>query len=402
MDQGKEKIAYLREQLNIAPDVIAVNNGSWGPLCQAALHKIADEYYKDSVLRRCESTDFMSVMHRCLNEDREELAKFFGCSTDEVALTESTTTGMNICLWGLNLEPGDEIISTQLENGAGFAVLNTIEARRKVTVKYADLGRVGEKDAVKAIEELITPKTKAVLVSHVIYVSGVSVDAKGICDLCRKHGIFTVFDGVQAAGTREIDVKGIGCDAYCIARHKFLGGPDGAGALYIRKESLPLVEPTISGVFTDQRHCREGYHPFDTAARFDVSTRPFHVQAGAAATMHWLRTEVGFDFMYERIGRLRNKLYDLLSEIENVELYSIRERSESSALILFRLKNMSQKELSEFLISKKIYNRPVEHYYPPKYLEEEKIYGVRLSISYWNTDEDVEKIAAAVKEAAEK
>ncbi|MDR0999402.1 MAG: aminotransferase class V-fold PLP-dependent enzyme [Clostridiales bacterium] len=398
MKEIDEKIRYIREQLNIAPDVVAINNASWGPLSRAAASAAAEQYYGDYFGRRYAADSFIATMLEILKEDRRELALFLNCSPDEIALTESTTTGMNICLWGFDFKEGDEIISTTLENGACFAALNTLAARRGVKVRYADLGRVGENDAAKAIERLITPKTRMALLSHVFYMSGVTANAREISELCRRRGVFSVFDGVQAAGTQKIDVKAIGCDAYCLARHKFLAGPDGAGALYIREGSLEAVEPTFSGVFTDINHGMEGYHPMGTAARFDVSTRPFPVQAAAAANMRWLRTEVGYDFVNSRSGPLRGKLFDMMETIDNLELYSIRTYSDNAALILFRLKNMEVEELARLLRDHKIYNRPVEHIYPADHGE--PLSGVRISIAYWNKDEDLEIIAKTLRQAA--
>jgi len=399
MKNFQSKIEYLREQLGIHPEVLAINTGSWGALCKDALHGAVDEFYKDALSKRYAQGVFKKIMLDILNEDRKEMAEFLNCSSEEIALCESTTSGMNICLWGYNFEPGDEIISGSLENPAGFSPLNTIAHRRGVVVKYADLGRAGEKDGVEEIRALITPKTKMVLISHVTYLTGAAVDAKGISKLCREHGILSVFDGVQAVGTMKVDVQEIGCDSYALARHKYLNGPDGAGALYVREDALNKIEPTFSGVFTDKHHGTLGYNPMDSAVKYDISTRPYYVQASAVATMKWLKNKVGFDFIYDRIRTLRAKLFDLMEKIPNVEMISIRENSENSALILFDIKGRDCKDLSDFLIENKVYNRVANHWYPPEFTK--LITGVRISVNYWNTEEDIEKIAALIRRATE-
>lgn len=394
-----EQIKYFRQELNISPDTLMINNGSWGALSKAALDAYVEALYTDSLIRRANSRLIMQAMMEYLEEDRKEVATLLNCDTDEVALTESTTYGMNICLWGIDMQPGDEILSCKLENGAGFGLLKTIAARRKVKINYIDIGRWAEKDAVKAVEKTITPQTKAVMLSHVIYVNGAILDAKGISEVCRKRGIPTVFDGVQAAGTMKIDMKDMGCDAYCISRQKFLNGPDGAGAFYIRKESYDQFQPTFAGVFNDEYHGFKIYKPNYHGSRFDVTTRPYPVQAAAAATMKWHREKVGYDKMYEQIHSLRAMLFDIIETIPGAEVNSLKE-SKEGALIHFSIKDIPPQTLSDYLLENKIGNRVVNHWYGPDFSDDEMSTGVRVSVSFWNTIEDMKNVASIIRKAS--
>lgn len=362
------------------------------------MQAVAEEVYLDGRVRRQIQDNVMDHMKALLAEYRAEVADFLNCKPNEVAVCESTTGGLNIVLWGYDFKPGDEIISSNLENSAMYAALNTVIHRCGVVVRYADLGQYGEKDSVQAVKELITDRTKMVMMSHTLYFTGAATDVKGISALCAERGIISAFDGVQTVATSRIDLQDLGCDCYSGASHKFLCGPDGAGFTYISERVQHLIEPTVSGAFTDAGHSVRGYCPKDTAEKYDVSTRPYYVQAGSLSAIRYFRTQVGEDFAYARIHALRERLRCGLSEIEGVKVLSIRENSENAALVLFRIENCDPRKLGLWLISKKINCRPAEHFYPPEYMRSE--IGVRLAVNYWNTEEDIDKVIQIIRSAA--
>lgn len=326
------------------------------------MQAVAEEVYLDGRVRRQIQDNVMDHMKALLAEYRAEVADFLNCKPNEVSVCESTTGGLNIVLWGYDFKPGDEIISSNLENSAMYAALNTVIHRCGVVVRYADLGQYGEKDSVQAVKELITDCTKMVMMSHTLYFTGAATDVKGISALCAERGIISAFDGVQTVATSRIDLQDLGCDCYSGASHKFLCGPDGAGFTYISERVQHLIEPTVSGAFTDAGHGVRGYCPKDTAEKYDVSTRPYYVQAGSLSAIRYFRTQVGEDF------------------------------------VLFRIENCDPRKLGLWLISKKINCRPVEHFYPPEYMRS-KI-GVRLAVNYWNTEEDIDKVIQIIRSAA--
>ncbi len=128
--------------------------------------------------------------------DRAEVGRLLNCDPNEIALCESTTAGLNIFLWGLDFEPGDEIVAGSLENPTAIVPLRVLGQRRKVKVVYADQGN-GDKDTTQTIQESITPRTKLVLISHVNYANGNRVDLKEISKLAHARNALLVADGIQ-------------------------------------------------------------------------------------------------------------------------------------------------------------------------------------------------------------
>jgi len=390
----EERTRRLREELFLPDDVIAVNAGSWGPLCRAAREAIA-KGYEDEAGSRGENPERMretgSGLQRyeeTIGKSKNVLAGFLNCALGEVALCDSSTTGMNIFLWGYGWEPDDEIVAGSLENPAAMVPLRVLSKRRGVRLVLADQGE-GDVDSTSAIENALSEKTKMILISDVNYATGTRVDLEETSRIAHEKGILVLADGIQAVGTRRVDVKELGVDGYAMGRHKFLCGPDGAGALYVSEEALPEIDPTYSGVFSASDHgMGEKLSLMETAQRYEVSTRPLPVIEGGTACVQWLHDEVGFPWIFERSHRLYNALWDALDEIPGVNLVSPKDQR---SLLTFTIDGVPARDVASRLIGKNIFVRTISAIDPP---------GVRLSIGFWNRESDLKAIEEIVREIA--
>ena len=388
---SEDKTDYIREELSLPEDIIAVNAGSWGPLCRAAREAVLRGYI-DEARSRGDDPDYMkdkgSGLTRyaeVVNEAKDELGIYLNCSPDEVALCDSSTTGMNIFMWGCQLEPGDEIIAGSLENTAARVPLNVISLRKKVKVKYAYQGQ-GEIDTHETISESISPKTRLILISDVNYVTGSRVDLAEISKIAHEHDALLLADGIQAVGTCPVDLAKLGVDGYAFARHKFLFGPDGAGVLYVNKKVIPEVLPTYTGVFSDTKHGSAELSMYPSAQRYEVSTRPLPVIEGGTAAIKWIKNDVGLPYIYQKTRRLYNILWDFLEENVNVELVSKRDQN---SLLTFKVKGIEPSDVVLKLRERNIFTRTVSV---------PGLQAPRLSIGVWNRESDLQEIAEAVKQ----
>jgi len=385
-----QNLDYIREQLHLPENLIALNVGSWGPLCEASRKALVNGY-KEEAYSRGENIEFMkqsgSGLTRysdVLSDARDVLGGFLRCEPSEVAMCDSTTSGMNIFLWGYDWKQGDTIIAGSYENNAAKVPLAVLAKRRDVRIKYIDqTGNFSE-----ALKEEITKNTKMVLISDVNYVTGSRVDLKAISDVTHDKGALVLADGIQAVGTVPVDVKKLGVDGYAMARHKFMCGPDGAGGLYVNREVFDVIQPTFSGVFTDSAHGSGELHPADSAQRYEVSTRALPVIQGGTAAVKWLTEEVGLEYIYDKSEKLYKKLWVGLNEIDGVELIS---GENQSSLLSFRVKEIVSSDVSKKLIEWNIFTRTVEVIEPS---------SIRVSLGFWNRESDVDKILEAVGEIA--
>jgi len=381
------KIEDIRKELHLKDELIALNTGSWGPLCQAARIAIRNGYKEEASSRGDDVEGIRKGEYGLLRYDevvadaKKILSKFLGCSEDEIALCDSTTTGMNIFLWGYEWKPDDEIIIGSYENSAALVPLKILAKRRGVKLTYINQ----DHDTVEELSESINGKTKMALLSDVNYVNGARIDLNTASKIVHEYDALLLADGIQAVGNRYVDVKKLGVDGYAMARHKFLCGPDGAGALYVSKDIMDLINPTYTGVFSDSQHGSGELSYIKSAQRYEVSTRPLPVIQGGTAATKWIMEKVTLPFIVERTSALYKSLWDELKSLKNVDLVS---KQDQNSLLSFRIKEYESKLIVDELRKHNIFTRPVNAKDPPV---------VRLALGFWNRETDIEKIVDVVK-----
>src|SRR5262245_22812294 len=174
-----------------------------------------------------------------LKDVRTLFADFIGASVDEVALTINATMGMSFLANGIDLAPGDDIVTTDQEHSGGIGGWQLRAKRHGVTVTQVPMLPAfakGPESVVSAFAGAMTPRTKVVMFSHITSGLGALLPAKELCELAHRNGALAIVDGAQVIGQRRIDVKAIGCDAYVTSPHKWLLAPKGTGLLYIKRD----------------------------------------------------------------------------------------------------------------------------------------------------------------------
>ena len=173
---------------------------------------------------------------------------FWGADTDEIVVTGSTTEGMSFVANGLDLQAGDEVLSTTHEHSGGFDCWRILSDRRGVTLSTVPLkcSYENKSEIVNLFASAITPQTKVMSFCHINYTSGLQMPVKELCQLARDNNIVSVIDGAHAIGMLNLDLHDIGCDFYACSPHKWLCAPPGVGVLYAQKDKQELVWPTVT------------------------------------------------------------------------------------------------------------------------------------------------------------
>ncbi|MEZ4698248.1 MAG: aminotransferase class V-fold PLP-dependent enzyme [Rhodothermales bacterium] len=176
---------------------------------------------------------------------REKAAAFLGAEAGEIAITRNTTEGMNAVATGLDLRPGDQLLTTNHEHGGGMTCWQYLRKHRGVEIVYVELPeRVNSKaDILNRITDKITPRTRACSFSHIDTITGTVMPIPEIAELVHARDILFVCDGAQAPGMVPVDLHALGVDAYACSGHKWMLAPKGTGLLYVRKESQDRIHP---------------------------------------------------------------------------------------------------------------------------------------------------------------
>ena len=160
---------------------------------------------------------------------RETAARLIGAAPQDVALTQNTTHGMNLGTASIDWREGDEVISATTEHPGCLVPLHNLRARSGVKVQLVSPPVTPEK-----VESALTPRTRLVALSHVDWTSGEILPLREICALARARDVLTLIDGAQSVGNVPVDVPASGADMYAFTGHKWILGPEGMGALYVR------------------------------------------------------------------------------------------------------------------------------------------------------------------------
>jgi isopenicillin-N epimerase len=187
---------------------------------------------------------------------RTAVGAFINAKPDEVAITQNATMSMNFLANGLDLSPGDEVISTDQEHGGCISPWRLKAKRYGIVVKELALDdgtKSGVDGVVKLFAEAMTPKTKAVMFSHVVSGLGTRLPARELCAMIRDHGALALVDGAQAVGQLQVDVKELGCDAYVASPLKWMMAPKGTGFLYIRRDIQDRFWTTLASSHWDDK-----------------------------------------------------------------------------------------------------------------------------------------------------
>jgi len=180
----------------------------------------------------------------------EALARYMGADADEVVITRNTSEGNNLIVAGVDLRAGDEVVLWDQNHPSNNVAWDVRAQRYGFTVK-----RVATPVDARTPDDLIVPfasvlseHTRVLSFSHVSNVSGVALPAATLCAIARDRGIFTLIDGAQTFGVHQVDLHSVGCDAYTGSAHKWFLGPKEAGLLYVRRERVGDVWPSVVGV----------------------------------------------------------------------------------------------------------------------------------------------------------
>jgi selenocysteine lyase/cysteine desulfurase len=230
----------LRAQFPLPPDVVYLNNGTCGVSPYPVLEAVFNAFLKQERMEEADPEKYPLFGYGSFDEFREPLAKFIGCSKDEVAILRNATEANAIMANGLDLKAGDEVLMSDQEHPSGEGPWNLRAKRYGVVVKKfkIPLPPKSPEEVLQAVTDAITPRTRVIFVSHITTVTGVVLPVKEISALARSKGLISMVDGAQVAGMMPVNVKEIGCDMYGSSPHKWLMAPKGTGFLYVRDEMI--------------------------------------------------------------------------------------------------------------------------------------------------------------------
>lgn len=332
----------IRTQFVIPEDHIYLNNGTVGSSPLPVLKAIFDSYIDCEKLSWENPEAYPIWGYEPWNDYRDPLAQFVGATRDEIALVRNATEGNNFMINGFDMKPGEEAIITDQEHPSGYCPWNLKAKRYGVVVKTVKVAKPANdpNEILNHINDAITPKTRAIFVSHITTDTGVILPVKEIATLARSKGIVSMIDGAHVPGQMALNIKELGADMYSASPHKWMQAPKGTGFLYVRDEMIDRIWSTVTTAGWDDQKMR--------AQRFQmIGSSNVPALAGLKASIEFANT-IGMDRIEKRQRELNNYAYAEM-EKRGMELWTSANPQMRCAIVSFNMPGIKLYDLENTL-----------------------------------------------------
>lgn len=319
------------------------NFGGQGTLPQASLEAIQQAY--EYVQRHGPFSAGVNawVMEEA-HQTRLAIASELVAPTETIALTEDVTVGCNIAMWGIDWQAGDHLLLTDCEHPGIFATAQEIGRRFKVEVSTCPImDTLNQGDPTAVIAQHLRPRTRLLVLSHVLWNTGQVLPVAEIVEVCRNYSTGTkslrvLVDAAQSVGSLALNLTELGADFYAFTGHKWWCGPEGTGGLYVRPDALESLNPTfigLRGLVTSEAGKPVGWKP--DGRRFEVSTSAYPLYAGVRCAIATHQQWGTAQERYEQICQMSEYLWQRLSQLDAVSC--LRTSPPKAGIVSFVLTN---------------------------------------------------------------
>lgn len=338
--------------------------------------------------------DAARTIHAC----RAKLARLLVCPrADHVCFTPNSTAALNTAINGV-VRPGDRVVTTVLEHNSVLRPLNRLAVEQGVTVEHTGCDANGVLD-YDELERLVTPATRAVVVTHASNVTGNEVDIARVAAMAHAAGALVIVDASQSAGTAHIDMQAMGLDVVCFTGHKGLMGPQGTGGLAVA-DVVDVAPWAMGGTGV---HSFDALQPLEWPTRLEAGTLNGHGIAGLSAGLDFIEAQGGVEAIAAHERALADRFLAGVREIPGIKLYGAFDQPTRSAIVSLNVGDIDSAEISDALMQGwGIATRPGAHCAPLMHraLGTERQGIVRFSFGYFNTDEEVDTAIEALRDLA--
>lgn len=354
--QANSKVKLARASIPVVEEFTYLDTGSVGPVSSVYAGTLARCTQEDLRAGRAlmKRFDRIDAAREAL---RTEVAALLGAQPAEIELTQGTADAIRTLVDRYPWEPGDEIISTQLEYPACADALRTIAESGRVTLRIAE-APVASGDDLGWLERCVTPKTRLIAFSGVAFTTGQRLPIEEISAYASARGIHTLVDGAQLIGAAELRLDAIPVDFVAMPLQKWLCGPEGLGALFVREGSVRLSP--------GRRNAIHG----------------LPVLEAAVSQLEWMRESLGWDWIHSRVRALSTHARSALNDCEAADLVT---PDASAGLLSFRCESAAVPQILDRLESAAI----VVRHRPELDL-------FRISTAFFNSEDEIDRCVAAL------
>jgi isopenicillin-N epimerase len=375
--------ANIQQAFSVTRGIINLNNGGVSPS-----PRIVTEAFVRYTWQQEDATAYTmwQILEPQSETIRTGLAELFGCHAEEIAITRNASESLEILLMGMDFKSGDEILTTTQDYPRMLTTLKQRELREglKLNVIKIPIAPKNADDIAAAFERAVTPRTKLILVSHQINLTGQINPVKKVCQMARSRGIETIVDGAHAFAQFDFKRDDLQCDYYGTSLHKWLYAPKGTGMLYVKRDKIPKVWALMASEDRNRGDIRK----FEEIGTHSAAMR---LAIGEAILFH---NAIGGKRKEERLRYLSRYWMNNLKGIPKVGFNTSFDPLQSCAIANFKIDGVDPVALGGYLMSKhKIFTTPIVH---------EEFTGIRITPNVYTTLWELDRFCSVVTDVAKK
>ena len=358
--------SVIQNSFTVTRGIINLNNGGVSPS-----PRIVTEALVRYIWQQEDATAY--TMWQLLEPQSETirtgLAEIFGCDREEIAITRNASESLEILLMGMDFKPGDEILTTTQDYPRMLTTLRQRERREGLVLKMVKIP-IPPKDVneiTAAFERGITKRTKLILMSHQVNITGQITPVKAVCEMARAKGIETIVDGAHSFAQFDFKQKDLGCDYFGTSLHKWLYAPKGTGLLYVKRDKVEKLWPLMAAESKQSNDIRK----FEEVGTHSAAPR---LAIGEAMLFHH---GMGGKRKEARLRYLSRYWMNRLKNVPKVRFNTSFDPNQSCAIANVEIVGVDPVAIGSYLFNKhRIFVTPIVH---------EEFKGLRITPNVYTT-----------------
>jgi isopenicillin-N epimerase len=386
---AKDEFYWREIQLAFKLDrtLINMNNGFTSPMPRVSLESVGR--YMDMI--NMLPVHYQGMVASNVQTIRRRMANEFGCDPEEMALTRGASEALQIAQNGIDLKPGDEVITTEQDYPRMLTTWDQRMRRDAVKVTRLQFPVPATQDFLyNMFEKAVTPRTKVFHFTHITNLTAQLFPVKRLSRLARSKGIVTIVDGAHALGHFPFKLRDLECDAYGVSLHKWLLAPLGNGCLYVRREMIPKFWPLQAAPEQQDNDIRK----FES-----IGTHPWAIRAALGESLAFHQA-IGAERKAARLRYLTLRWANALKANPRVKILSdLSEPAQCWGVAAVYLDGIDVRQLAKFMMDRyRIVVVPLVGGAPPNSVFDYQ--ALRVSPNVYTTLEEVDTFVEAMEDAA--
>jgi len=375
--------AVIQNSFTVTRGIVNLNNGGVSPSPRIVTEALVRYTWQQEDATAYTMWQILEPQSETI---RTGLAEIFDCDREEIAITRGASESLEILLNGLDFKPGDEILSTTQDYPRMLTTLRQREKREGLVLKLVQIPIPPKNlnEITAAFEKGITPKTKLILISHQINLTGQITPVKAVCDMARARGIETIVDGAHSFAQFAFTQKDLGCDYFGTSLHKWIYAPKGTGLLYVKRDKIEKVWPLMAAESKQSGDIRK----FEEVGTHSAAPR---LAIGEAMLFH---NGIGARRKEARLRYLSRYWMNRLKDVPKIGFNTSFDPLHSCAVANVKVEGVDPRAIGSYLFAQhRIFTTPITH---------EEFNGIRITPNVYTTLGELDRFCNVMEQIAKK